>query len=58
MHKQMYWRTNLRILNATFECFILHYIMEYIGNLCSPHLLHEGEFIFLGPAQIQLHVCA
>ena len=28
--------------------FILHYIMEYVGNLCSPCLLHEqpkGEFV-------------
>ena len=29
------------MLNATFEMFILHYIMEYVGNLCIPCPLHE-----------------
>ena len=29
------------MLNATFEMFILHYIMEYVGNLCSPCPLCE-----------------
>ena len=36
------------MLNATFEMLIPHYIMEYVGNLCSPCPLHEqlnGEFI-------------
>ena len=23
------------MLNAKFEIFILHYLMEYVGNLCS-----------------------
>ena len=35
------------MLNATFEMFILHYVMEYVGNLCSCCLLREqlkGEY--------------
>ena len=29
------------MLNGIFEMFIPHYIMEYVGNLCSPCLLRE-----------------
>ena len=39
------------MLNATFEMFIFHYIMEYVGNLSNPCLLCEqqkGEFIIVG----------
>ena len=34
--------------------FILHYIKEYVGNLCSPCLLHvqpKGEFIIASSVQ-------
>ena len=45
--------SNLRMLSARFEMFILHYIMEYIGNLCS----QKGEFIIIGHTRLLLHVC-
>ena len=39
--EQTFKGSNLQMLNLTFEMFILHYIMEYVGNLCSPCLLSE-----------------
>ena len=37
------------MLNVTFEMFILHYIMEHVGNLCSPCSVHEQlKIYFLG----------
>ena len=39
--KQTFDGSNLRMLNVTFEIFILHYTMEYVDNLCSPCPLHE-----------------
>ena len=66
VHKQMYWiQTNLqRFQPSNVKCdirmVVLHYIMEYVGNLCSPCavLVHymsnqKGEFMFLGT----VHVC-
>ena len=47
VHKQMYWiQTNLwRFQPLNIKCniqmFILHYIMEYVDNLCSPCPLCE-----------------
>ena len=35
--EQTFEGPNLQMLNTTFECLIiLHYIMEYVGNLCNP----------------------
>ena len=43
------------MLNVTFEMFILHYIMEYVGNLCSPLVPYmssqKGELIIVSSAQ-------
>ena len=63
VHKQMYWiRTNLQPLNVkcNIRMFILHYIMEYVGNLCSPCPLHEQpkRLMYISRlCTIQLHVC-
>ena len=66
VHKQMYWiRTNLQPSNVKCnnQMFILHYMMEYVGNLCNPCILvpyissQKGEFMFLGSAQYN-YVCA
>ena len=47
------------MLKATFKMYILHYVMEYVGNLCSPCLLHEqpkGEFVIARSAH-EYYVC-
>ena len=47
------------MLNATFEMFILHYVMKYVDNLCSICSLHEqssSKFIIFDFPRL-LHVC-
>ena len=54
VHKQMYRiQTNLRMLKVTLiQMVIFHYIIEYVGNLCSPCPLYEQpKSTFLGPMQ-------
>ena len=48
------------MLNSESEMFIPHYIMECVGNLCSPCLLREQpkRWIYISRlCTIQLHVC-
>ena len=46
------------MLNVTFEIFILHYIMQYVGNLCIvPYMSSQnGEFIIFDYTRL-LCVC-
>ena len=42
--EQTFEGSNLRMLNATFECL---YIMECVGNLCTPRPLHEQVNLYI-----------
>ena len=47
------------MLNATFEMFIPHYIMEYLDNLCSPCLLREAlKKVNLATQDYYVRICA